>query len=62
VIIEVAIGKLCSALGIGPVFETSIPFDIISYEDAVQFHIEICEAATEWLPEHRLKQFEKDVR
>jgi hypothetical protein len=41
-IIEVAIGKLCSALGIGPALETTIPFDLIVYEDGVQFHLERC--------------------
>jgi serine/threonine protein kinase len=57
VIIEVAIGKLCSALGIGPAFETNIPFDIIAYEDATQFHLEWCETAMQNLSECRLAMF-----
>jgi hypothetical protein len=40
---EVAISKLCSMLGIGPAVETSIPFDVVVYTDAVQFHLEKCE-------------------
>jgi hypothetical protein len=36
---EVAISKLCSMLGIGPGVETSIPFDVVVYDDAVQFHL-----------------------
>lgn len=28
---------------IAPDFETSIPFDLIVYEDAVQFHLEKCQ-------------------
>jgi Mn-dependent DtxR family transcriptional regulator len=43
VVREVAISKLCSVLGIGPAVETSIPFDVIVYTDAVQFHLENCE-------------------
>jgi hypothetical protein len=43
VVREVAIGKLCSMLKIGPAIETSIPFDVIVYTDAVQFHLEMCE-------------------
>jgi hypothetical protein len=42
---EVAISKLCSVFGIGPAIETSIPFDLIVYEDAIQFHLEKCEPA-----------------
>jgi hypothetical protein len=39
---EVAISKLCSVLGIGPAIETSIPFDVVIYSNAVQFHLERC--------------------
>lgn len=39
---EVAIGKLCSALGIGPAFETGIEFDVVVYQNAIQFHLELC--------------------
>lgn len=28
--------------GIAPDVETSIPYDLIVYEDAVQFHLERC--------------------
>jgi hypothetical protein len=40
---EVAINKLCSVLEIGPAIEVSIPFDVVVYSDAVQFHLEKCE-------------------
>jgi serine/threonine protein kinase len=40
---EIAINKLCSALEIGPAVETRIPFDVVVYTDAVQFHLEKCE-------------------
>jgi hypothetical protein len=43
VVKEIAIGKLCSVLGIGPPVKTSIPFDVIVYPDAVQFHLKECE-------------------
>lgn len=39
---EVAISKLCSALEIGPAIETRIPFDLVAYENAIQFHLERC--------------------
>jgi hypothetical protein len=42
VVREVAISKLCSMLGIGPAVEMSIPFDVIVYIDAVEFHLEKC--------------------
>jgi hypothetical protein len=43
VVREVAINKLCSMLEVGPLVETSIPFDVIVYADAIQFHLEKCE-------------------
>jgi hypothetical protein len=43
VVIELAIGKLCSVLEVGPAVETSIPFDIVIYTNALQFHLEKCE-------------------
>jgi hypothetical protein len=39
---EVAISKLCSVLEVGPAVETSIPFDVVIYIDAIQFHLEKC--------------------
>lgn len=42
IILEVAIGKLCAMFGIAPNLETSIPYDLIVYEDAAQFHLEKC--------------------
>jgi hypothetical protein len=39
VIIEVAISKVCSVLEIGPAIETSIPFDVVVYTNAIQFHL-----------------------
>jgi hypothetical protein len=49
VVREVAISKLCSLLGIGPAVETSIPFDIVVYANAVQFHLEKCEPLSKQL-------------
>jgi hypothetical protein len=43
VVKEVAISKLCSMLTIGPAIEMSIPFDVIIYTNAIQFHLEKCE-------------------
>jgi predicted Ser/Thr protein kinase len=40
---ECAIAKLCSMFGIGPEVETSIPFDLIVYENAIQFNMKRCE-------------------
>jgi hypothetical protein len=39
---EVAISKLCSMFEIGPAVEMSIPFDVVVYTDAMQFHLEKC--------------------
>jgi hypothetical protein len=39
VVREVAISKLCSVLEVGPAVETSIPFDVVVYADAVHFHL-----------------------
>jgi hypothetical protein len=49
VVREVAISKLCSLLEIGPAVETKIPYDIVVYADAVQFHLEKCESLTKSL-------------
>jgi predicted Ser/Thr protein kinase len=43
VVREVAINKLCSILGVGPAVETSIPFDVVVYVNAMQFHLEKCQ-------------------
>lgn len=43
VLLEVAISKLCAMFQIGPDVETTIPYDIIVYEDAMQFHLEKCD-------------------
>ena len=42
VIWEVAVSKLAAALKIGPEIITDIPFDVISYQDTYQFHMEKC--------------------
>lgn len=39
-----AISKLCAVFQIGPDVETSIPYDVIVYEDVIQFHLEKCDA------------------
>jgi hypothetical protein len=50
VVREVAISKLCSVLGVGPAIETGIPFDVVVYDNAVQFHLEKCESLPKILP------------
>jgi hypothetical protein len=59
---EVAINKLCSVLGIGPAVETRIPFDLIVYDNAVQFHLEKCERCSNELLYKHKKQFAKDLK
>jgi hypothetical protein len=44
VIHEAALYILCSAFKIGPKFETSLPFAVVCYEDAAEFHLEKCES------------------
>lgn len=39
-----AITKLCAMHEIGPDVHTTIPYDLILYEDALQFHLERCES------------------
>jgi hypothetical protein len=46
---EVAISKLSSVFGVGPAIETSIPFDVVVYADAIQFHLEKCEPLSKLL-------------
>jgi hypothetical protein len=46
---EVAISKLCSALEVGPAVQTSIPFDVAVYTDAVQLHLEKCKPLSKQL-------------
>lgn len=47
VVCEIAINKLCAMYGIGPDVETSIHFDLIVYNNAVQFHLELCSGLNE---------------
>lgn len=60
VVREVAISKLCSALSIGPQVETYIPFDLVVYSNAIQFHLERCQPTHE-APTH-IHQLERDLR
>ncbi len=41
-IVEVAFHKLASLFKVGPQMETRIPFDLLVYEDGVEFHMEKC--------------------
>jgi tRNA A-37 threonylcarbamoyl transferase component Bud32 len=59
---EVAISKLCSMFEIGPAVETSIPFDMVVYADAVQFHLEKCELVSNPLLSKHGQQFEIDLK
>jgi hypothetical protein len=40
VVREVAISKLCSVLEVGPAIDTSTPFDVVVYNNAIQFQLE----------------------
>ena len=42
-IVEYVIGKICSALGVGPRVRPEPTFDLICYEDAIQFYVEKCD-------------------
>jgi serine/threonine protein kinase len=59
---EVAISRLCSMFEIGPAVEMSIPFDIIVYADAMQFHLEKCEPVSNPLLSKYGQQFERDLK
>jgi tRNA A-37 threonylcarbamoyl transferase component Bud32 len=62
VVREVAISKICSVLGVGPAVETSIPFDIVVYANALQFHLEKCEQYSKSILWDYRHQFEKDIK
>lgn len=55
--------KLCAMFKIGPDVETSIQFDLILYENAIQFNMERC-LTIEWLRRENgfdILEFEKDL-
>lgn len=59
---ECALAKLCAALGVGvPVGSPDHPFDLVCYEDSIEFFMEYCQPISECLPklsaeiEERLK-------
>jgi serine/threonine protein kinase len=43
VLIEYAFNKICAALRIGPQVKPELNFDVVCYEDAIQFYMEKCE-------------------
>lgn len=49
---EYAFNKVCSALGVGPQLSTPSSFDVICYEDAIQFSMEMCEQAENLLSDY----------
>jgi serine/threonine protein kinase len=62
VVREVAISKLSSLLGVGPAVETSIPFDVVVYIGAVQFHLEKCQPVSRPILQQYKEQFVKDLK
>jgi serine/threonine protein kinase len=42
VIVEYAIAKVCSMLGIAPQIKTDIGFDLVCYRDCIEFYMERC--------------------
>lgn len=42
VIIEYAIAKVCSMLGVAPQVKTDIGFDLVCYRDCIEFYMERC--------------------
>lgn len=42
VIVEYAIAKVCSMLGIAPRIKTDIGFDLVCYRDCIEFYMERC--------------------
>jgi serine/threonine protein kinase len=62
VVREMAISKLCSMLEIGPAVQTSIPFDVVVYTNAVQFHLEKCKPLSKQLLQQYRQQFDRDIK
>jgi serine/threonine protein kinase len=62
VVKEIAISKLCSVLGVGPEIETSIPFDVVVYDDAIQFHLEKCEQYSIKILRQHGQYFKSDLK
>ena len=46
-IVECAIAKVCSMLGVGPKMKLDIGFDLVCYRDCIEFYMEKCEAVTD---------------
>lgn len=42
VLTEYALTKICSFYELGPQVDTHIGFDVLCYEDCVEFHLELC--------------------
>jgi hypothetical protein len=42
VILEYAIGKVCSMLGVGPRIKIDVGFDLVCYRDCIEFYMERC--------------------
>jgi hypothetical protein len=52
VVKECAFNKVCAALGIGPQLPTATGFDLICYDNAIQFSMEKCEPVGAALTDH----------
>jgi serine/threonine protein kinase len=54
---------LCSAYKIGPKFETNLPFAVICYDNAAEFHLEKCEPfITHFENERDIQRFDEQFR
>lgn len=63
-VLEIAISKLCAMFQIGPDIETRIPFDLILYEDGVQFHMEKCVTIQQLIKDQQMNylRVQEDIR
>jgi serine/threonine protein kinase len=58
---EVAISKVCSLFGIGPIVYTDIPYDLVVYNDGIQFHLERCLTLSQCQP-HQINSLTSDLK
>lgn len=47
VVVECAIAKVCSMLGVGPKIKLDVGFDLVCYRDCIEFFMERCEPVAE---------------
>lgn len=56
---EVATSKLCAMHQIGPDMQTTVPYDLILYDNAIKFHLERCEPISEDFDQTFFTEFSK---